>query len=166
LAGVDFVHSNPNHQVQNFVIDGHIEGNITDQWHKWNTRVGSASFYVVPHPIFWLTVPYGLLLCFASALFPTSIPDTIPLGSLARWLGLNYPDLMNKLSLGAAALHVAIEPFYALKLCIEKGIGLRDTILWYISTFIWGVFALWPLAFQDFYLANEATWCSLPLAIC
>ena len=46
---------------------------------------GTSSFYVIPHPIFWLTVPYGLLLCFASALFPSSIPDYLPLGPLARY---------------------------------------------------------------------------------
>ena len=47
--------------------------------------LGTSSFYVIPHPIFWLTVPYGLLLCFASALFPSSIPDYLPLGPLARY---------------------------------------------------------------------------------
>ena len=125
-----------------------------------------SNFYVVPHPIFWLTVPYGLLLTFASALFPTSIPAYLPLGPLATWLGQNYPELMQVLSLGAATLHVVVEPFWALKLCFEKGIRLRETVLWFISTFIYGIFAVWPLAFQDFYLANEAAWCSLPLAVC
>ena len=74
--------------------------------------------------------------------------------------------MMQALSLGAATLHVAIEPAYALKLCIEKGIRMRETALWMLNAFIWGIFAIWPLAFQDFYLANEEAWCSLPLAIC
>ena len=49
---------------------------------------------------------------------------------------------------------------------IEKGIRMRETALWMLNAFIWGIFAIWPLAFQDFYLANEEAWCSLPLAIC
>ena len=46
-----------------------------------------ANFYVFPNPIAIFLVPYGLYLVFYAWLSPSTIPSTIPLGTIAQYLG-------------------------------------------------------------------------------
>ena len=47
-----------------------------------------ANFYVFPNPIAIFLVPYGLYLVFYAWLSPSTIPSTIPLGTIAQYLGM------------------------------------------------------------------------------
>ena len=122
-------------------------------------------FFLPPHPVISLLIPYGLLLTFSSALYPDNIPSFVPLGDLAKYLGNEYPTLMQSLALFAATIHVAY-PFYILKLSVQYELMLRETILWALNGFFFGIFAIWPLLFYDFYLENRTKYCAIPLAIC
>ena len=42
-----------------------------------------------PNPIAVFLVPYGLYLVFYAWLSPSTIPSTIPLGTIAQYLGTN-----------------------------------------------------------------------------
>ena len=46
-----------------------------------------TNFYVFPNPIAVFLVPYGLYLVFYAWLSPSTIPSTIPLGTIAQYLG-------------------------------------------------------------------------------
>ena len=122
-------------------------------------------FFVFPHPLIVLLIPYGLLLTFSSALFPDNIPSFVPFGELAKYLGHEYPSLMQFLSLFAATVHVAY-PFYIIKLALEYQFMFKQTLLWVVNGFFFGIFSIWPLIFYDFYLENRTTYCNIPLAIC
>ena len=69
------------------------------------------NFYVPPHPLVVLTVPYGLFLVFTAWLAPDLLSDLIPLGGLAWYLGKNFNGLMAILSIFAGTLHI-LEPFW------------------------------------------------------
>ena len=125
----------------------------------------APNFYVAPHPIIAILIPYGLLLSFSSALFSDNIPSFVPLGELAKYLGNEYPTLMQSLALFAASIHVAY-PFYILKLAVQYELMLKQTSLWAFNGLFFGIFAIWPIIFYDFYLENETKYCSIPLAIC
>ena len=122
-------------------------------------------FFVPAHPVVALLIPYGLLLTFSSALFPDNIPSFVPLGELARYLGNEYPTLMQFLALFAATIHVTY-PFYMIKLAQRYDLLQKQTMLWALNGFFFGIFAIWPLVFYDFYLENEAMYCDIPLSIC
>ena len=125
-----------------------------------------SEFFVVPHPLILVGIPYGIFLTFLSALFPTSIPSFLPLGPLATWLGLTFPALMNFLSIFVIVTHLG-EPFYVLHLVHKKGIRRRQALLWVASAVFYGIFGAWPLYFQDFYQsAGQDIYCNLPLSIC
>ena len=122
-------------------------------------------FYIPPHPVVALLIPYGLLLTISSALFPQNIPSFFPLGDLARYLGETYPTFMKLLAIFAASLHIA-EPFWAATLAYRYELLSRQMVLWILNAFFFGIFALWPLVFYDVFLENASTYCGLPLAIC
>ena len=124
-----------------------------------------SNFFVPAHPVITLLVPYGLLLTFSAALFPENIPTFVPLGELARYLGNEFSVLMQFLALFAASAHAAY-PFYIVTLSKRYQLRLKQTILWAINGFFFGIFAIWPLVFYDFYVQNEAMYCNIPLAIC
>ena len=130
-----------------------------------NQAKPESDFFVAPHPVIALLIPYGLLLTFSSALFPENIPSFVPLGDLAKYLGNEYPTLMQSLALFAATIHVAY-PFYVLKLAVQYELMLKQTFLWSLNGLFFGSFAIWPLLFYDFYLANMNKYCNIPLAIC
>ena len=52
-----------------------------------NQAKPESDFFVAPHPVIALLIPYGLLLTFSSALFPENIPSFVPLGDFAKYLG-------------------------------------------------------------------------------
>ena len=122
-------------------------------------------FFVPPHPLIALLIPYGLLLTFSSALFPDNIPPFIPLGELAKYLGNEYSSLMQFVALFAATVHVAY-PFYIITLSLKYQFMFKQTLLWVVNGFFFGIFSIWPLIFYDFYLENKTTYCNIPLAIC
>ena len=124
-----------------------------------------SNFFVPAHPVIALLVPYGLLLTFSAALFPENIPSFVPLGELAKYLGNEFSVLMQFLALFAASVHAAY-PFYIVTLSKQYQSRLKQTILWAINGFFFGIFAIWPLVFYDFYVQNEAMYCNIPLAIC
>ena len=145
--------------------------------YKYNNNTGNGfdmsnnrakpplDFFVSPRPLIVLLIPYGLLLTFTSALFPDNIPSFVPLGELAKYLGNEYPSLMQFLALFAATAHVAY-PFYIIKLALRYQFMFKQTILWVVNGFFFGIFSIWPLIFYDFYLENKITYCNIPLAIC
>ena len=112
-----------------------------------------------------ILIPYGLLLTFSAALFPQNIPTFVPLGELAKYLGETYPLMMQLLALFAAAVHVSY-PFYVIKLSTEFKILPKQTFLWGLNGLFFGIFAIWPLVFYDFFLENATTYCNIPLAFC
>ena len=57
-------------------------------------------YFVPPHPISIVTIPYGLFLVFAAWLDPELIPQDWPLGALAYYLGINYNGLVAFMSIG------------------------------------------------------------------
>ena len=65
-----------------------------------------VNFYVPPHPIVIVAIPYGLLLTFLAAFSPASIPSTAPLGLLAAYLGTNFNFWMVLLSILAGSMHI------------------------------------------------------------
>lgn len=125
----------------------------------------NPDFFVPPHPVIAILIPYGLLLTFSSALIPENIPSYLPLGELAKYLGNEYPTLMQFLALFAASIHVAY-PFYILKLAVQYELMLKQTLLWSLNGLLFGIFAIWPLLFYDFYLENRTEYCNIPLTIC
>ena len=122
-------------------------------------------FFIPPHPIVAILIPYGLLLTFSAALFPQNIPTFVPLGELAKYLGETYPIMMQLLALFAAVVHVSY-PFYIIKLSTEFKILPKQTFLWALNGLFFGIFAIWPLVFYDFFLENATTYCNIPLAFC
>lgn len=124
-----------------------------------------SNFFVPVHPVIALLVPYGLLLTFSAALFPENIPTIVPLGELARYLGNEFSVLMQFLALFAASVHAAY-PFYILTLSKKYQLRLKQTFFWTMNGFFFGIFAIWPLVFYDFYVENEAMYCNIPLAMC
>ena len=124
-----------------------------------------SNFFVPAHPVIALLVPYGLLLTFSAALFPENISSFVPLGELAKYLGNEFSVLMQFLALFAASVHAAY-PFYIVTLSKRYQLRLKQTILWAINGFFFGIFAIWPLVFYDLYVENEAMYCNIPLAMC
>ena len=123
------------------------------------------NFFIPAHPVIAILIPYGLLITFSSALFPQNIPSFVPLGELARYLGENYPTMMQLLSLFAAGLHVSY-PFYMIKLALEYQLLPKQIVLWAVNGLFFGIFAIWPIIFYDFFLENMVTYCNIPLALC
>ena len=117
------------------------------------------NFYVPPHPLVILTVPYGLFLVFTAWLAPSLLSDLIPLGALARYLGLNFNGLMALLSLFAGTLHL-LEPIWALYLAGKYGLNPKVSLLWAGNAFAFGIFGLWPLVFPEYFEDIEDQYCA------
>lgn len=120
-------------------------------------RSFQETFYVPPHPLLIIPIPYGLFLVFAAWLDTSLIPETWPLGALAVYLGKNYNGLIALLAIFAGIVHV-LESFWALYLSAQNGFTRRTTILWWFNGLAYGIFGLWPLVFPDFF--NEIDYCS------
>lgn len=120
----------------------------------------ASDYYVPPHPLIALGVPYGLVLTFSAWLFPDNIPTFVPLGGLAKYLGLNFNLLMGVLSVFAAFTHVA-EPIYALYLANSYGFTQTTTALWFLNGVGFGIFALWPLFFPDYFMRVQQDYCAV-----
>jgi len=127
----------------------------------------SENFFVPAYPIWMVLVPYGLYLTFSSYFCPTTcLPTGLPLAPLATWLGTNLNFLMGIISAIAAALHVgeAVQAFYLSSVVYR--LSSASVLLWTLNVFFFGIFGFWPLAFPDFFRSVEATYCSLPGALC
>ena len=118
------------------------------------------NFYVPPHPLVLLTVPYGLFLVFTAWLAPSLLSDLIPLGALARYLGFNFNGLMALLSLFAGTLHIVVEPLWALYLAGRYHLNPQTGLLWAGNAFVYGIFGLWPLVFPGYFEEIEDQYCS------
>jgi len=124
-------------------------------------------YFVPAYPVFMVLVPYGLFLTFSSYLCPsTCIPSSLPLGSLATYLGTNFNFLMGSISAVAAALHVgeAIQAWYLSSVIYR--LNSLSVILWTLNVFFFGIFGFWPLAFPELFSSVSDTYCSLPGAAC
>lgn len=130
-----------------------------------NRNRPKPNFYVPPNLLFSLTVPYGLMLTFWSAIAPLSIPPFLPLGPVATALGVTMPIKMQTLAAVVAGLHLAYPPL-AFSIARARGINVPTSIRWAAAGLIWGIFSLWSLFFYDFYVENAAAYCSLPLSLC
>ena len=117
-----------------------------------------ADFFVPPHPLSMVAIPYGLFMVFAAWLSPEVIPQTWPLGALAYYLGTNYNGLVAFLSIIAGVLHL-IEPIWALYLAGTYGLSLRTSVMWAFSGLVYGIFGLWPLVFPDFFFRIKDQYC-------
>jgi len=118
----------------------------------------APDFFVPPHPISIVIVPYGLFMVFAAWLSPDLIPQTWPLGALAYYLGINYNGLVAFLSIGAGILHL-IEPIWALYIAGTYGLNLTTSVLWAFSGLVFGIFGLWPLVFPEFFFSVKDQYC-------
>lgn len=72
---------------------------------------------------------------------------------------------MQGLALFAAGIHL-FYPFYVLLLAVQYDLAPRETALWMVTGFFFGIFGIWPLVFYDFYLDVREDYCRIPLAIC
>jgi hypothetical protein len=142
-------------------------------------------YFVLAHPLFMVLVPYGLYLTFASYLCPTTcLPASLPLASLANYLGNNYNFLMGVISAIAAALHVGNVLIYTTCPCLPRfpvageavqawflasvhyRLNSVSILLWTLNVFFFGITGFWPLAFPQFFQDVKDTYCVLPGALC
>ncbi|GFO49882.1 transmembrane protein c10orf57-like protein [Plakobranchus ocellatus] len=109
-------------------------------------RGGSSKFnpnyFALPHPIWMIVIPFGILLLVVSTFQPDSLPDFLgPLGSFAKLMGTQYNNICVLLCVFCAVAHSA-EAAYAGKICHDRGMTTSATIKWVASTFIFGFASL------------------------
>jgi hypothetical protein len=122
--------------------------------------IQSRQFYIPPHPIAILTIPYGLLLTFSSWLYPQNIPSTAPLGDLAKYLGDNYNGLMAIIAVIAGLIHLA-DSVWAVYLANQHKLTSTVTFFWALNGLGFGIFGIWPLVFPDYFHQVQDQYCAV-----
>lgn len=121
--------------------------------------ISSPTFFIPPHPLSIATIPYGLFLVFAAWLDTSLIPESLPLGALAIYLGNHYNGLIGLIAVVAGLIHV-LESIAALYLSAINGFTLKTSLLWWLNGLFFGIFGLWPLVFNDFFEDVKDEYCA------
>ena len=127
----------------------------------------NPGFFVPPHLVALVLVPYGLYLLFSSYLCPlTCLPSWLPLASMASFLGTQFKLAMGLIILVTMAWH-AKDAVLAWHLANNiYHLSPPTVAVWILSVVFFGIFGYWPLAFPDIFFSVSDTYCKIPGAIC